>query len=71
MGLFVQRPEENEDWAGLPSEPLRSESTAERLTDAARIDAASLDAIFGAGSIVIPIATEPHADDAGGSEPTR
>ena len=31
MGLFTQRPEENDEWAGLPSEPLLPPSAAERL----------------------------------------
>ena len=55
MGLFTQRPEENEDWAGLPSEPARDESTAERLTDASSYDAGGLDLFFGPGSVLIPV----------------
>lgn len=31
MGLFASRPEEEIEWAGLPSEPLAPESEAERL----------------------------------------
>ena len=34
MGLFSQRPEQNEQWAALPAEPLRRQSEAERLQDA-------------------------------------
>ena len=34
MGLFVQRPEEPTEWAGLPSEPLPPRSLAEQLADA-------------------------------------
>ncbi len=41
MGLFSQLPEEPTEWAGLPSEPDRDESDAERLTDANAIDAAA------------------------------
>ncbi|WP_374311958.1 hypothetical protein [Microbacterium sp.] len=54
MGMFMQRPEQNEEWAGLPSEPARPEAEAERLADAAP----AVDALgFGAAeSIVIPIA---------------
>lgn len=54
MGLFTRGPEHNEEWAGLPSEPARPESEAERLADAAP----AVDAIvFGASeSIVIPVA---------------
>jgi hypothetical protein len=58
MGLFTQQPEQNEEWAGIPSEPLRVESDAERLADAAPVDAGGL-ALDGLGvaveSIVIPV----------------
>ncbi|WP_298872222.1 hypothetical protein [uncultured Microbacterium sp.] len=33
MGLFVQRPEEPSEWAGLPGEPVRPRSRAEVLPD--------------------------------------
>lgn len=33
MGLFVQRPEEPSEWAGLPGEPVRQRSRAEMLPD--------------------------------------
>jgi hypothetical protein len=59
MGLFTQRPEQNEEWAGIPSEPLRVESEAERLAAAAPIQAGefTLDGVGGAiESIVIPVA---------------
>lgn len=70
MGLFSQRPEEPAEWAGLPSEPARPESAAERLADTPVIDVTGfgLDAlgngngdvgVVGAGvveSIVIPVA---------------
>lgn len=66
MGLFIQRPEENEEWAGLPSEPLRPESAAERLSDPAPAIGA-----LGAGgsveSIVIPVAPSVDADAADGA----
>jgi hypothetical protein len=62
MGLFSQRPEEPAEWAGLPSEPARAESSAERLTDAAPVDLGGLGSIglpeVGGGSIeaiVIPV----------------
>ncbi|QIG40330.1 hypothetical protein G5T42_13290 [Microbacterium sp. 4R-513] len=55
MGLFTQRPEENEEWAGLPSEPARAESAAERLPDAPSPGAGGIDLLFGAGSVVIPV----------------
>jgi hypothetical protein len=59
MGLFVQRPEQNEEWAGIPSEPLRAETDAERLADASHVDAGGLGlAQLGVPieSIVIPVA---------------
>lgn len=59
MGLFTQRPEQNEEWAGIPSEPLRVESEAERLADAAPIDAGGFglaEAGVPVESIVIPVA---------------
>lgn len=64
MGLFTQQPEEDDEWAGIPSEPLRPETEAERLTDAATLDAAALGlagipGLAGPGSvqsIVIPVA---------------
>ena len=34
MGLFTRGPEHNEEWAGLPSEPTRQLSDAERLAEA-------------------------------------
>lgn len=33
MGLFVQRPEEPSEWAGLPGEPVRQRTRAEMLPD--------------------------------------
>lgn len=55
MGMFTQKPEENDEWAGLPSEPARPENAAERLTNAASVDAGGLDLFFGASSVVIPV----------------
>ena len=68
MGLFTQKPEENEDWAGLPSEPSRAETAAERLTDAATVDAGGLDLFFGASSVVIPVSpvVEQRDDESNG-----
>ena len=56
MGQFTPRPEEPTDWAGLPSEPMRSRSDAEAL--ASPIDSSgSLDILGGAvESVVIPLA---------------
>ena len=62
MGLFSKLPEEPVEWAGLPSEPTRSETQAERLTEAASVDLGGLglgDIAVGGGaveSIVIPVA---------------
>ncbi|WP_194411271.1 hypothetical protein [Microbacterium cremeum] len=60
MGLFVQRPEEPAEWAGIPSEPARPETAAERLADAAAADLGLLGSgDLGGGaveSIVIPVA---------------
>lgn len=60
MGLFVQRPEEPAEWAGIPSEPARPETAAERLADAAPADVGLLGGgELGGGaveSIVIPVA---------------
>jgi hypothetical protein len=66
MGLFSQQPEQDDEWAGIPSEPVTPESTAERLTDAAPAESAWI-GVLGAGvsgagagagveSIVIPVA---------------
>lgn len=59
MGLFAHRPEEPTEWAGLPSEPERTRSAAERLDAGAEIEIGSA-GLFGATaaveSIVIPVA---------------
>jgi len=39
MGLFVQRPEEPSEWAGLPGEPVRPRTRAEMLPDDAQPEA--------------------------------
>ena len=64
MGLFQHRPEDPVEWAGLPSEPLRDESAAERLNDVIRVDLDRVDLDAGAPvqSVVIPL---PAVDDAG------
>lgn len=67
MGLFTTRPEQNEEWAGLPSEPARRETEAERLAEAApAVDGLGLGTVE---SIVIPIApmveiAQPPVSDA-------
>ena len=63
MGLFSQGKQEPVEWAGLPSEPARPETVAERLTDAAPAGLGGLgpgDVALGSSgaveSIVIPVA---------------
>lgn len=67
MGLFVQRPEEPTEWAGLPGEPLRSHTPAELLPDDAQPDASPA-ALWGMGgasvtSIEIEIDGAKPAED--------
>ncbi len=61
MGLFAPRPEEPTEWPGLPGEPLRPESAAERLPDPP-LDDIGLVGLLGEGvaveSIVIPVAPD-------------
>lgn len=69
MGLFTQRPQHNEEWAGLPSEPLDPESPAERLTGSPPAPGL-LGADSGMASIAIPLPTaqpETPADDPRGA----
>jgi hypothetical protein len=59
MGLFTQRPEFNDELPGLPGEPARPETAAERLADAASVDI-GMAGLLGEGaaaveSIVIPV----------------
>lgn len=58
MGLFQQRPEEPTEWAGIPSDPARAETAAERLTDPAPVDiglVGLLGETVAVESIVIPV----------------
>ncbi|SDQ12629.1 hypothetical protein [Microbacterium sp. cf332] len=57
MGLFMQRPEEPSEWAGLPSEPLRPKSGAELLPDEVAPADPAGDLLGGGGitSISIPV----------------
>ena len=60
MGLFTQRPEQNEEWAGLPSEPLEPETAAQRLGDAPP----TWDSLGVAGTVgVIGIPVDPVSVD--------
>lgn len=56
MGIFATRPEEPFEWAGIPSEPERAQSGAERLATPV-VDASGLDPAASAAveSIVIPV----------------
>jgi hypothetical protein len=59
MGLFMQRPEEPTEWAGLPGEPVRPRSRAEVLPDDGSADP-STTGLLGVGevplsSIIIPL----------------
>jgi hypothetical protein len=62
MGLFSKLPEEPIEWAGLPSEPARAETQAERLSDAVAADLGTLGvgdigfATAAVESVVIPVA---------------
>lgn len=71
MGLFSQRPEEPTEWAGLPSEPARPESSAERLPDAAAVDLGGLGAtgLSDGISIVIPVPPVTDVDVDGSQQP--
>lgn len=42
MGLFASRPEEPSEWAGIPSEPVQADPTAELPTGGRVLDALEL-----------------------------
>ena len=65
MGLFTQRPEHNEQWAGLPSEPVER-TPAEQLSEAAPgVDSTVIpDAAAGVTSIEIPVPPVVSGEDA-------
>ncbi|MDR6166232.1 hypothetical protein QE367_000436 [Microbacterium paludicola] len=69
MGLFMQRPEEPSEWAGLPSEPVRRKSNAELLPDEPPPADPAGDLLGGGGiaSISIPLAVPiaAEAEDSG------
>ncbi|MFS0853233.1 hypothetical protein [Microbacterium sp. 179-I 3D4 NHS] len=61
MGLFQQRPEEEEkQWAGLPSEPRERDGVAD-LDTAAPVDPLTLGFGAATSSIVFPVAPPPPA----------
>lgn len=61
MGLFDQRKEEENQWAGLPSEPL-DRGAADVLDAAPSVDPMALGLGVDVSSIVFPVA--PPAPDA-------
>lgn len=71
MGLFSQVPEfRKDDWAGIPSDPLREKSTAESLDEAPAVDPFALTLPGSTSSIVFPVAAPaPEAADASTGEP--
>lgn len=61
MGLFQHRPEEEENqWAGLPSEPLER-GDADTLSDAPAVDPLAIGLGAQVSSIVFPVAPPPPA----------
>lgn len=60
MGLFDQRKEEENQWAGLPSEPL-DRSAADLLDTAPPVDPMALGLGVDVSSIVFPV-TPPAPD---------
>lgn len=60
MAQFQTRPEEPEEWGGLPSEPAEAGSSADRLADAPSSAFDALGLICGAslGSVLIPVAPQ-------------
>lgn len=71
MGLFQQRPEEEERvWAGLPSEPRDIENPAERLDDAPAMDLMDIGVGAKYSTMVFPVAPPaPEAADVTDGEP--
>jgi hypothetical protein len=70
MGLFQHRPEEEENqWAGLPSEPLEREG-ADVLDVVPAVDPMALGLGASVSSIVFPVAVPaPAADSVESGEP--
>ena len=71
MGLFSQVPEfRKDDWAGIPSDPLREKSTAESLDETPAVDPFALNLPGSTSSIVFPVAAPaPDGADATTGEP--
>ncbi|WJM17091.1 hypothetical protein [Microbacterium arborescens] len=70
MGLFMQRPEEPSEWAGLPSEPVRRTSNAELLPNEPPPADPAGDLLGGGGiasiTIPLPVPSEPAGEGADG-----
>lgn len=62
MGMFMQRPEEPEEWAGLPSEPLKPRSGAELLADAGPASELLGEPGEGVASVSIPMPPPVEGD---------
>ena len=71
MGLFSQVPEfRKDDWAGIPSDPLREKSTAESLDEAPAVDPFAIGLGGQTTSMVFPVAAPaPEAADVTTGEP--
>ena len=71
MGLFQSRPEQPQDWGGLPAEPYNPAHDNARLDDAGDVSATSLGGALGESvtiSFSMDALTDPAA--AAASEPT-
>ena len=74
MGLFMQRPEEPSEWAGLPSEPLRRSPTEMLVDEPPLADPASmlLGGQSGLSSVVIPaVPSSPGVAGRAVTDPSR
>lgn len=59
MGLFASRPEEPDEWAGIPSEPLKADHAADLLTGGPAFDAVDLVDGGSLTSVTIPVTLFP------------
>ncbi len=81
MGLFQSRPEEPQDWGGLPAEPYNPEFDAARLDNAGAISSALLEGgpLGGTESVTISfsmdalaaVATEPAGAEPAAGDTTE
>lgn len=76
MGLFQSRPEQPQDWGGLPAEPYNPEFDTARLPDNGGIAPTSVGDVLGVTeSVTISFTVDPSAEpaaepgaEAGGAE---